>query len=274
MMKKGPLRQLSASDDLVNAHGLKATGEDFLKSDPQNMCAGPLRVAGFLFHLKINIPLGMLIFNREKADMILHYSAISPNCRRALAVALDLGFELELRKAIPESPELVKINPNGRIPVLEDGDLVLWESNAIMQYLADKKGSELFPRDLKKRADVTRWQFWTVAHFDPACGPLLWEAPFKKFFTGEGPDPAAVSRAIQDFHPWAAVLDRHLQGREFLVDDRITLADYSVAAALMYLRASRIPLEEHPNAMRWFQRIEAQDAWKRSGEAIPGIIEK
>jgi len=66
------------------------------------------------------------------------------------------------------------------VPLLVDGAFRLWESNAIMQYLADKTGSDaLFPRDPKKRADVVRWQFWEVAHFNKAFGLLAFETVAK-----------------------------------------------------------------------------------------------
>src|SRR5262249_9043702 len=69
--------------------------------------------------------------------------------------------------------DYVALNPNGMVPLLVDGAFRLWESNAIMQYLADKAGSDaLFPRDPQKRADVVRWQFWEVAHFNKAFGLL------------------------------------------------------------------------------------------------------
>ena len=204
--------------------------------------------------------------------MILHYTSISPNSRRVLTGAYQMGYELDLRHTNPDSPELLKLNPNGLVPVLEDGDFTLWESNAILQYLADKMvETSLFPKEPKARAEVARWQFWTLAHFDPVCGPFLWENEFKKQFTGGDPDLKAVERATAAFHPVARVLDQALSGRNFLVGEKPTLADFSVSSTLMYQETSRIPLGEHRNAMSWLNRMRELDSWKRSGKLIPGF---
>ncbi len=204
--------------------------------------------------------------------MILHYTSISPNSRRVLTGAYQMGYELDLRHSNPDSPELHKLNPNGLVPVLEDGSFVLWESNAILLYLAEKLSeTPLYPKDAKTRAEIARWQFWTHAHFDPVCGPFLWENEFKKQFIGQDPDPKAVEKAKEAFHPVARILDQALSGRDYLVGNRITLADFSVSAFLMYQETSKIPLGEHPNAMGWLKRVHESDGWKRSGKVIPGF---
>src|SRR4051794_14117356 len=106
--------------------------------------------------------------------MILYYGAISPKARRALAALYQLGFEPELKPVEFFSPTFdeqafARLNPNGLVPILDDDGFVLWESNAIMQYAADRKGDgSLWPKDPRGRADVSRWQFWAVAHFEPA----------------------------------------------------------------------------------------------------------
>jgi DNA-binding transcriptional ArsR family regulator len=92
-------------------------------------------------------------------------SAISPNCRKVLAVANRTGTALEkvnvdLLKGEQRKPEFLAVNPMGRVPVLVDGDFRLWESNAIMQYLAGRAKSDLWPDDPRARADIARWQFW------------------------------------------------------------------------------------------------------------------
>src|SRR5258708_20182899 len=89
----------------------------------------------------------------------------SPNGRKGEAVIDHLGLdvEIEYRDFLAgelRSPDFVALNPNAMVPALVDGSFRLWESNAIMQYLADKAGrEELFPRDRQKRADIARWQF-------------------------------------------------------------------------------------------------------------------
>ena len=112
----------------------------------------------------------------------------SPNSRKVLSVIHHLGIDVEIEyldlfQGQHKTLEYTALNPNGMVPTLVDGDLNLWESNAIIQYLADKAGSdELFPTDSKKRADVVRWQCWELAHFNQAFGTLAFESVAKPSF--------------------------------------------------------------------------------------------
>ena len=118
----------------------------------------------------------------------LHVFPPSPNAIKVIAAAHHLGIEFEprivdLTKGEQQKPEFVALNPNRKMPVLEEDGFVLWESNAIAQYLAAKKPEGcLLPTDPRSRADVTRWQFWDSAHWDPACATLVFERLVKKLF--------------------------------------------------------------------------------------------
>ena len=109
---------------------------------------------------------------------------VFPPSRRAfkvMALANYLGIEptlhmLDLIKAEQKSPQYAALNPNMRMPTLKEGDYVLWESNAILQYLAAKRPQTgLLPADEKARLDVTRWQFWDLGHWDPTCAVFIFE---------------------------------------------------------------------------------------------------
>ena len=110
----------------------------------------------------------------------------SPRAFKVLALAnyLDLDYEfklVDLTKGEHLRPEFAALNPKARMPVLEDDGFVLWESNAILQYLAAlKPDSGLLPDDLRPRADVTRWQFWESANWDPACSTIGFERRFNQ----------------------------------------------------------------------------------------------
>src|SRR5688500_4739585 len=116
----------------------------------------------------------------------------SPNTWKVRAVAAHLGIPLELEfvdltKGQHRTPEYLALNPTGRTPTLVDGDFRLWESNAIMQYLASQKPNSLFPNDARMRADIMRWQSWQIAHGSKeGCEPLLFQRLVKKLF-GMGP---------------------------------------------------------------------------------------
>lgn len=200
--------------------------------------------------------------------MKLYSHPASPNCVAVLATAAHLGIALEtefvdLLKGAQHEPAFLAINPNGTVPVLQDGDFILWESSAIMQLLAaSKPGNTLWPDDKRTRADIARWQFWSTAQWIPAIQPYIFENLFKKIKGSGEPDAAVLEKAEAGFSRYARVLDRHLTGRSHLVGSSVTLADLSVGSYLMYAQAARLPWEGYSNIQRWFASIEVLPAWR------------
>src|SRR5581483_8958990 len=171
---------------------------------------------------------------RKENPMKLHVAPPSPRAIRVLAVAHHLGLDpdvvpVDLVGGDQRKPAFRALNPNGKMPVLEDDGFVLWESNAIMQYLAAKAGDRaLWPSEPRRQADVSRWQCWELAHWGPAAGTLVFERFVKALFGQGGPTPSEVERGEREFHQYAAVLDLHLRQREWLAGDAVTLADMTV----------------------------------------------
>ena len=137
---------------------------------------------------------------------------------------LELEF-VDLSKGAQYAPAYLALNPTGRTPTLVDGDFKLWESNAILQYLAGKSANSLWPNDARNRADIARWQFWQLAHWGAeACQPLTFQRLVKKFLNLGPPDEAAVAKATEAFNKEAKMLDAHLAKQPYLVgndaDDR------------------------------------------------------
>jgi len=202
----------------------------------------------------------------------LHVFPPSPRGFKVLVVAHHLGIDYEfvlcdLTKGDQKSAAYAAINPNQRMPSLEDGDFRLWESNAIIQYLATKKPEVgLLPSDEKARADVARWQFWESTTWDPACAILVFERAVKRFFGGGAPDPVEVEKGLQRFHRAAKVLDAHLRGRTYVCGDRLTLADFALAADLTMTEAAQLPLEDYGEIRRWAGRLAELPAWQRTRE--------
>ncbi len=194
----------------------------------------------------------------------------SPNCRKVVAVINHLGLDVDMQSVAPfsdemEGPEYLAINPNGMAPALVDGDFKLWESNAIMQYLASTApDNDLFPNDPKARADITRWQTWEQAHFGPAMADIVWENFVKPTFKLGEPDPTIIERGTENFHRFAPILEQQLASRSFVTGDTLTLADYSLGALLMYAEPGKVPLEHYPNIRAWYQRLEATPAYVQS----------
>lgn len=201
--------------------------------------------------------------------MKLYQNNMSPPCRRVLATAYHLNTPMELQTVDFKSEELssanfTKMNPNGSVPLLEDGSFCLWESTAIMQYLAEKQGSDLYPKDLQARADISRWNAWSMCHFGPAAGTIVWETLVKKMMNLGEADMTAVKTATENFHKYAKVLNQHLANKNFLTGSTLSLADFTIASNLMYAEQARLPLGEYSNIQAWYKRIDALDAWKKS----------
>ena len=206
--------------------------------------------------------------------MRLYTHSISSNSRRVNMVVAALNADVEVVEINLASEDdrrrLGEVNPNCKIPVLEDNGFVLWESCAIMQYLADKTAqqtgepSPLYPWDIQVRADINRWMFWASQHFSASVAVLTWERIWKGFVTGQPADPREEARGSEDVTQCAAVLDGHLKDRTWLVGDHVTLADYAVAAPLMYRARASLPVDQYPHLLAWFARVQQLPAWQQT----------
>jgi glutathione S-transferase len=192
----------------------------------------------------------------------------SPNTWKVRAVAAHLGLPLELQfvdlsNGAQRTADYLALNPTGRAPTLVDGDFVLWESTAIMQYLADRKVNSIWPNDSRARADIMRWQSWHLQHWGKeACQPLIFELLVKKIMNMGAPDAAAVEKGMQAFHREAAVLDAHLAKQPYLIATGLTLADFSVASTLFYSKEAEMPVAPYAHVRDWFARVSALPAWR------------
>lgn len=202
--------------------------------------------------------------------MKLHGFPGSPNTWKILALAREIGLDLalemvDLTKGEQFAPAYKALNPTGRTPTLVDGDFVLWESTAILQYLASKKATPLWPDDSCIRADVMRWQSWQLQHWGgTACEPLIFEKVVKPFFKLGPADPGAVAKAMAAFRAEAGMLDAHLAKHRFLVGDAPTLAEYSVAPYLQFAAMCDLPVVEFGNVSRWFGEVSTRPSWQAS----------
>ena len=210
--------------------------------------------------------------------MRLYYHPLSSNSRRVVLTALHLNIDLELVVVDlvggeHKSVEYLRSNPNGKVPLLDDDGFVLWESHAIMQYLADgAPGQDLYPVELMARADVNRWLFWSAYHFTPAVGCISRERVSKKMVGGVGsPDPIEIARGEAQLTVAAQVLDEHLARYHWIAQGQLTLADLAIAAPLMHTVAAELPVTGYANLQAWFAQVQALDAWKRAISDFPKI---
>src|ERR1700742_3480901 len=202
--------------------------------------------------------------------MKLYGFAPSPNTWKFRALAAHLGIPLDyqhvdLLKGESRTPDYLAINPAGRTPTLVDGDFKLWESNAIMQYLAAQKPSSLWPDNTRARADISRWQCWQLAHWGKeSCEPLIFNRLVKKLFNMGPPDEAAVAKGLECFNRDASTLDAHLGKQAYLAGNDITIADFAVASPLFHAQGADLPLTPYKNIQAWFGRVSALPCWQQT----------
>ena len=193
---------------------------------------------------------------------------------RALWGLKELGLEYEfipvnLVAGEHRRPDFLALNPAGKVPVLVDGDLVIPESAAIVLYLAEKYPEKgLMPTSLAQRSQVYRWVMFAMTELEQP----LWRISKHTFLYPEGKRlPQDVDLAREDFTAMAAVLERHLKGRQFIVGDRVTAAD-CVTAYLMDWANEQHLLDGFPNLQAYLQRMYARSsAPQRIAEAFASI---
>jgi glutathione S-transferase len=206
--------------------------------------------------------------------MRLYHFSLSSNARRAVMTALHLASLLprpvelvavDLSKGAQRAPEFLRLNPNGKVPVLVDGDFVLNECYAIMQYLADcAPGQALWPSEPRARADVNRWMFWCANEFSPHLAILNFENWIKAMMGAGSPDAARVAQAETELRARAAVLDAHLASRTWISGEQLSLADFALAASLMSTTQARLPVTDLPHLNAWWARVRELPAWQQT----------
>lgn len=205
------------------------------------------------------------------AALTLYATPLSANGRKVLALCRHLGIAprietVDVYRGEGQTPEYLAIHPLGRIPALVDGDLVLWESNAILQYLSEQHGDgRLWSREPRRRAEIAAWLFWESCDWQPALAAIL--APFVAPLVVPQPSGAQAAPADVDwgdarFRRTGGFLDAQLAGRTFLAGEELTLADFSVAGMMTYARRARFPFDAYANIARWYEGIEQLDAWQ------------
>lgn len=196
--------------------------------------------------------------------MKLFYSR-NPNPRLAVAVARHLAAEVEFEFASPFAPGQAErfrpLNPNLSLPILVEAGKSLWEADAIACRLSRKVQSD-FWRMGDDEPDMVRWISWGKENFVRACDMVQFERGTKQRY-GLGPiDQQLVEEGLSRFRTAAAILDMKLSGRNWLVGDAVSHADFRMASFLPFNDAARLPLGDYPNICRWNDRLEEIDAWR------------
>ncbi len=176
--------------------------------------------------------------------MRLYTFTITPNNRKVEAFVRHFNLDVEVHHVSfkdkeTQSPAYLAINPMGKVPALVDGDFKLWESNAILTYLATKfPETRALPADARGRADADRWLHWQSCHLMPAMGALK---------TADEKDVSAVT-------PLLKILDQQLKGRDYMLGS-LTVVDFALAAYLMTKLGRQLDYSGCPNVSAWVSRM-------------------
>lgn len=208
----------------------------------------------------------------------IYGDAGSGSRRRVTAAAAAMGINIEivsidLFKGESHTPEYLTLNPFGLSPVMVDGDFVLFESAAINLYLADKAGSDLAGRTTQERFEILQWMFWSGEQWR-VFATLTFDEVLAKKFVGKPAEETIVKLAADKLRAAAAVLDGHLARHDYIVGDRLTLADFDIAGPFSQNQRTKIPLNEFPNLVAWQQRLlETVPAWAATKREVDDRID-
>lgn len=203
--------------------------------------------------------------------MRLYSTLLSANGRKPIILSKLLGKELEyveinVYQGQGRSPDFLAIQPTGKIPVLVDGQHILSESNAILLYIADKsRPSPYMGTSLGDRYKIYQWLFWESSQWQPILTDLLRQHVGHLLLPALVPKPnnspkwedGTLQKQLQ-------YLDNALSSTGFLVGEHLTVADISVVGMMTYFQAMDFPFEKTPHLKRWFDGIQALDAWKET----------
>jgi len=161
-----------------------------------------------------------------------------------------------------EAPEFLKLNPQARIPVLQHGAAIVWESNSILRYLANSfAASALYPEDPLQRSQVERWMDWELASLQPAFIDLFWgyyRTP------PAGRDLKAIDTARRQCQLHFEALDRQLTTQAWLAGDYFSLADIACGVCLFRYFNMGLAVEEPPQVMRWYRHLSQRSAFRHT----------
>ncbi len=190
------------------------------------------------------------------------YGISASRAFRSIWAAEEIGLDYEhvntSFQGDAQAPDYLAVNPNGRIPALVDGDLQLFESMAINNYLAQKYGGNLWPSSQDDQARVLQWSVWGISEIEP----LQMQIVIQKFFVPEDrQDPAVVEAAGKGLARPLGVLDQTLARQDYLLGDAFTIADLNLAAVMDLLNMVAFDLSGWANVRAWLDRCYARESY-------------
>lgn len=189
--------------------------------------------------------------------MIKVYGSVYSRASMVMCVLETLGLEYEYVPYLPKGKEIkqdeyLALNPAGKVPTLIDGDLVLWETQAILIYLVDKYGNgTLWSETPEGRADITRWSLFVSNQLELFALDLFIQ---NKFVPEDLRDEAIILRAQAELDKHLPLLNNQLEGREFVAGDNLSVADIHGATILSWAKLVGYNFKQFPNVDAWIKR--------------------
>jgi len=190
----------------------------------------------------------------------------SINVQKVLWALEELGVPYERKDAglqfgVVNEPFYRKMNPNGRVPTIEDDGFVLWESNAIVRYLSAKHGAgTLWPDDLRQRADADHWMDWATSTLAPAITPVFWglirTPPEKR-------DLKAIDEGAGKLGQAFEVLEQSLEGRDYVAGKPFTMGDIPLGAFVYRWYSLEVKRPRLPRVEAYYRRLQERPAHKK-----------
>ena len=190
----------------------------------------------------------------------------SSNVQKVLWCCAELGLDYErVELGGPfggnQDPEYLALNPNGLVPTVKDGDLVMWESNTICRYLCTTHGGErLYPKEPRARTHVERWMDWQLSSIGPPMGGLLFGLIRTR---PEERDHAAIEAARRKALGAWTIVDEALEDRAYLAGGNLTLAEITLGTLVYRWHAFSIERPSLKNVRAWYERMRARPAFKK-----------
>jgi glutathione S-transferase len=189
----------------------------------------------------------------------------SINVKKVVWTAQELALDFQRTEAgglfgVVKTPDYIALNPNSLVPVIEDDDYVLWESNVIVRYLCAKHSpGQMYPADLRERFDAERWMDWQQTTLNPASRAGFWQLIRTP---PEQRNDAVIADSNAAVEAHMATLDTHLAQRSFMVGERFTVADIPIACEVHRWFSLPQQRQSRPHIERWYDNMRARQASK------------
>jgi len=204
--------------------------------------------------------------------MIQIYGSPRSSAGRCFLMLEELGLSyktmpLDMGNKEHKTENFLKLNPNGKVPCIVDDGFVLWESAAIVQYLAEKHKPEMLGASLKDKALVQQWSYWTMTESQPPLVDLLIQTVF---VPEDKRDQALIARREKQLPNIFAVLENELKGKKFLVGNTYSVADVMVGSAMNLAMGLGVNMSAYPNIKAWMAEMKSRPAWQKFAEMRGG----